>query len=132
MEYCEVSTRSSNFLCLVPCVHTSKAFHSFPQSLLLCVYSRFPGQYLLALNCNRRLLPASALSRVFFPTVSELTAFFTLDALPKGMNISPAITITSIEYVVVCTAYSFLIRFLVVPNESDDKLMSLGFDRLRW
>lgn len=35
-------------------------------------------------RCNRRVLPAAALSRIFFPTKKELTDFFGSSSLPKG------------------------------------------------
>lgn len=39
---------------------------------------------MLILIISRRILPASALSRVFFPSQEELTRYFTPLALPKG------------------------------------------------
>lgn len=34
--------------------------------------------------CRRRLLPATALERVFFPSAAELIAYFSSSSLPKG------------------------------------------------
>lgn len=40
--------------------------------------------FLMLILISRRILPASALSRVFFPSQEELTHYFTPLALPKG------------------------------------------------